>query len=80
MDKVLTALRSEVFDYVLGRDDGGNTVQDNIASYLAEMLEWIDRGAQPGHISFESAIRWRASQGLTLSSLLHAYRLGAATI
>jgi hypothetical protein len=80
VDKVLTVLRSEVSDYVLGGDDGGNTVQDNIASYLAEMLEWIDRGAQPGHISFESAIRRRASQGLTLSSLLHAYRLGAATI
>lgn len=80
VEKVFAVLRSEVSDYVLGRDDGGNTARDNIASYLAEMLDWIDRGAEPGHISFESAIRRRASQGLTLSSLLHAYRLGAATI
>ena len=79
MARVLTVLRSEVSDYV-GRDDGGNTIQDNIASYLAEMLDWIDLGAEPGHESFDSAIRHRASQGLTLSSLLHAYRLGAATI
>jgi hypothetical protein len=78
--RVLTRLRSEVPDYLPGDDDSGETAQDNIASYLAEMLDWIDRGAQPGHISFESAIRRRASQGLTLSSLLHAYRLGAATI
>jgi hypothetical protein len=72
-------LRADVSDYV-GRDDGANIVQDNIAAYLAEMLDWIDLGAEPGHESFDSAIRHRASQGLTLSSLLHAYRLGAATI
>ncbi|MCV7174196.1 PucR family transcriptional regulator [Mycolicibacterium sphagni] len=77
--KVLDVLRDEVSDYV-GRDDDGNTVQDNVAGYLAEMLDWIDLGAEPGHQSFDSAIRHRASQGLTLSSLLHAFRLGAATI
>lgn len=77
--KVLTRLRSEVPDYLY--DDGsGETVQDNIANYLAEMLDWIDQGAEPGHTSFDSAIRRRASQGLTLASLLHAYRLGAAII
>jgi DNA-binding PucR family transcriptional regulator len=79
VEKVLAVLRTEVSDYV-GRDDGGNTIQDNIAAYLAEMLDWIDLGGEPGHQSFDSAIRHRASQGLTLSSLLHAYRLGAATI
>jgi hypothetical protein len=77
--KVFIVLRSEVSNYI-GRDDDGNTVQDNIAGYLTEMLDWIDLGADPGHWSFDSAIRHRASQGLTLSSLLHAYRLGAATI
>jgi hypothetical protein len=77
---VLTRLRSEVPDYLPGDDDSGEAAQDNIASYLAEMLDWIDLGADPGHWSFDSAIRHRASQGLTLSSLLHAYRLGAATI
>ncbi|BBY66835.1 PucR family transcriptional regulator [Mycolicibacterium helvum] len=80
MAKVFAELRGEISDYLLGRDDGGNTVQDNIAAYLDEMLDWIDLGADPGHRSFDSAIRYRASQGLTLSSLLHAYRLGAAII
>ncbi|WP_197516324.1 CdaR family transcriptional regulator [Mycobacterium sp. E2497] len=61
-------------------DDNGETVRGNIAEYLDEMLEWIDRGTDPGHHSFDSAIHHRASQGLTQSSLLHAYRLGAATI
>ncbi|WP_163910885.1 PucR family transcriptional regulator [Mycolicibacterium aubagnense] len=78
--KVFSVLRGEVSDYVLGRDDEGNTVQDNIAAYLDEMLDWIDLGGEPGDRSFDSAIRHRAGQGLTLSSLLHAYRLGAATI
>lgn len=80
MTKVLSRLREEVPDYLPNRDYRGETVRDNIANYLAEMLDWIDRGAEPGQVSFEPAIRWRASQGLTLSSLLHAYRLGAATI
>ncbi|PLV47669.1 PucR family transcriptional regulator [Mycobacterium simiae] len=78
--KVLTLLRTEVPDYLPSSDDSGESVRDNIADYLEEMLDWIDRGAEPGHPSFDSAIRHRASQGLTLSNLLHAYRLGAAAI
>lgn len=78
--KVLTLLRKEVPNYFPSDDDSGETVRDNIADYLAEMLDWIDRGTEPGHTSFDAAIRRRASQGLTLSNLLHAYRLGAATI
>jgi DNA-binding PucR family transcriptional regulator len=78
--KVLTLLRKEVPNYFPSDDDSGETVRDNIADYLAEMLDWIDRGTEPGHTSFDAAIRQRASQGLTLSNLLHAYRLGAATI
>lgn len=74
--KVLTLLRTEVPDYLPSSDDSGESVRDNIADYLEEMLDWIDRGAEPGHPSFDSAIRHRASQGLTLSNLLHAYRLG----
>lgn len=77
---VLIRLRSEVPDYLHSSGDSDETVRDNIANYLAEMLEWIDRGAEPDHINFDSAIRWRAGEGLSLSSLLHAYRLGAATI
>lgn len=80
VSKVLTRLRSEVPDYLPDDVDSGETVHDNIADYLDEMLDWIDRGAEPGHSSFDAAIRHRASQGLSLSSLLHAYRLGAATI
>ncbi|WP_082974386.1 CdaR family transcriptional regulator [Mycobacterium sp. E1386] len=78
--KVLARLRAEVPDYLPIDDDNGETVRGNIAEYLDEMLEWIDRGTDPGHHSFDSAIHHRASQGLTQSSLLHAYRLGAATI
>ncbi|WP_197509221.1 CdaR family transcriptional regulator [Mycobacterium sp. E3247] len=78
--KVLARLRAEVPDYLPVDDDNGKTVRGNIAEYLDEMLEWIDRGTDPGHHSFDSAIHHRASQGLTQSSLLHAYRLGAATI
>ncbi|MCX2711296.1 PucR family transcriptional regulator [Mycolicibacterium sp. J2] len=77
--KVLARLRSEVPDY-LHSSDNDETVRVNISDYLDEMLAWIDRGAEPDNISFDSAIRWRADEGLTLSSLLHAYRLGAATI
>ncbi|MEE6177863.1 PucR family transcriptional regulator [Mycobacterium sp. 050134] len=78
--KVFTRLRKEVPNYFPSDDDSGKTVRDNITDYLAEMLDWIDRGTEPGHASFDAAIRWRASQGLTLANLLHAYRLGAATI
>ncbi|OBI54482.1 CdaR family transcriptional regulator [Mycobacterium sp. E796] len=80
--KVLTRLRAEVPDYLPNGDDSGDAVRENIADYLAEMLDWIDLGADPGHWNLESAnrVRHRASQGLTLSSLLHAYRLGAAAI
>jgi hypothetical protein len=78
--KVLTRLRKEVPNYFPSDDDSGETVRDNIADYLAEMLDWIDRGTEPGHTSFDAAIRQRASQGLTLANLLHAYRLGAAAI
>lgn len=78
--KVLTRLRNEVPDYLPRDDDSEETVRDNIAAYLDEMLEWIDRGADPGRHSFDAAIRRRASQGLTQSNLLHAYRLGGATI
>lgn len=78
--KVLARLRGEVPDYLPIDDDNGETVRDNVAEYLDEMLEWIDLGTDPGHHGFDSAIRHRASQGLTQSSLLHAYRLGAAAI
>ena len=72
-------LRADVSEYV-GRDDGAAWFRTISPVTSAEMLDWIDLGAEPGHESFDSAIRHRASQGLTLSSLLHAYRLGAATI
>lgn len=78
--KVLALLREEVPNYFPGDDDGSETVRDNVANYLAEMLDWVDRGAEPGQTNFDAAIRRRASQGLTLSGLLHAYRLGAAEI
>ncbi|OBH78355.1 hypothetical protein A5679_09320 [Mycobacterium scrofulaceum] len=78
--KVLARLRAEVPDYLPIDDDNGETVRGNIAEYLDEMLEWIDQGTDPGHHSFDSAILHRAGEGLTQSSLLHAYRLGAATI
>jgi hypothetical protein len=78
--KTLVRLRSEVPDYLHANHDSDQTVRDNISNYLDEMLEWIEQGAEPGHINFDSAIRWRADEGLTLTSLLHAYRLGAATI
>ncbi|WP_156738069.1 PucR family transcriptional regulator [Mycobacterium scrofulaceum] len=80
MTKVLARLRAEVPDYLPIDDDNGETVRGNIAEYLDEMLEWIDQGTDPGHHSFDSAILHRAGEGLTQSSLLHAYRLGAATI
>jgi DNA-binding PucR family transcriptional regulator len=80
VSKVLILLRSEVPDYLPADDYNGETVRDNIAAYLSEMLDWIDRGSEPRRSSFDAAIRHRAGQGLTLSSLLHAYRLGAAKI
>ncbi len=72
-------LRADVSDYV-GRDDGAAWCRTISPVTSAEMLDWIDLGADPVQWSSDSAIRHRASQGLTLSSLLHAYRLGAATI
>ena len=51
------------------RDD---SVHDNVTTYPAEMLDWIDRGADPGR---QSAT---APAGASLSSLAHAYHLGAA--
>lgn len=60
--KVLTRLHGEVPDYLPNNDDSGETVRDNIANYLAEMLDWVDRGAEPGETSFDSAIRRRAAK------------------
>lgn len=80
--KVLTQLATEVPDFLPSGDDGVESVRENIADYLAEMLDWIDLGADPGHWNLDTAhrMRHRAGQGLTLSNLLHAYRLGGAAI
>ncbi|WP_374022554.1 PucR family transcriptional regulator [Mycobacterium sp. HNNTM2301] len=80
--KVLARLGTEVPDYLPSGEYSADAVRDNIADYLAEMLAWIELGADPGHWDLDTAnrMRHRASQGLTLSSLLHAYRLGAAAI
>ncbi len=80
--KVLTRLSTEVPDYLPSGDHSADAVYDNVADYLAEMLAWIELGADPGHWNLDTAnrVRHRAGQGLTLSNLLHAYRLGAAAI
>ncbi|GAS89090.1 putative CdaR family transcriptional regulator [Mycolicibacterium brisbanense] len=80
--KVLTRLRADITDYLPSSGDSVESVRTNIADYLAELLDWIDLGADPAHWNLETAnrVRQRAGEGLTLSNLLHAYRLGAAAI
>jgi PucR C-terminal helix-turn-helix domain/GGDEF-like domain len=51
-------------------------IRSNIAAYVDDVLNLASGGAEPRPDALEAVMRKRAGDGITLTSLLHAYRIG----
>ena len=57
-----------------------DNLRDQISNYLADVLDYMAGAPEPGPEALDPFMRAKFDAGITLTSLLHSYRLGAATI
>lgn len=78
--QVAAAFRAEIPGYGRGEGLTDEEIRGNIGQYLDEILDRIGGGPEPRPEGLDVFMRGRLDAGITLTSLLHAYRLGAAVI
>jgi PucR C-terminal helix-turn-helix domain len=76
VEEIAQAFRAQVPGYHPGEGLSDNDVRKNIAAYVDDVLNLVAGGPEPKHEALEGAMRQRAGQGITLTSLLQSYRLG----
>lgn len=76
MDTIAAAFRAQVPGYLPGEGLSDSNVRKNIAAYVDDVLDLVGGGSEPKVEVLESVMRQRADDGINLTSLLHAYRVG----
>jgi hypothetical protein len=74
--EIAEAFRAHVPGYQRGEGLSDSNVRENIAAYVDDVLNLAATGSQPRPETLEAVMRQRAGDGITLTSLLHAYRVG----
>lgn len=74
--KIAEAFRAEVPGYRPGEGLSDSNIRKNIAAYVDDVLNLVGGGPEPEDQVLEAIMRQRADEGITLTSLLQAYRLG----
>jgi hypothetical protein len=76
VEEIARAFRTHVPGYSPGEGLSDSDVRKNIAAYVDDVISLAATGSQPKPEALEAMMRQRADDGITLTSLLHAYRLG----
>jgi hypothetical protein len=76
VEEIAKAFRAHVPGYSLEEGLSDNDVRKNIAAYVDDVINVAASGLQPTPAGLEAMMRQRADDGITLTSLLHAYRVG----
>jgi PucR C-terminal helix-turn-helix domain len=76
VEEIAQAFRSQVPGYGPGEGLSDSSIRKNIAGYVEDVLNLAGGGPEPRPEALEMLMRQRAEEGITLTSLLQAYRLG----
>jgi hypothetical protein len=77
--QIAAALRADIPGYRPGEGLSDEELHDQISSYFADVLDHIGGAPEPGPGALDPFMRAKFDAGITLTSLLHSYRLGVAT-
>jgi PucR C-terminal helix-turn-helix domain len=76
VEEIAEAFRAQVPGYRSEEGLSDSDIRSNIAAYVDDVLNLASGGSEPRPDALEAVMRKRAGDGITLTSLLHAYRLG----
>jgi hypothetical protein len=76
VEEIALAFRAHVPGYHAEEGLSDNNIRTNIAAYIEDVLNLAVTGSEPRPETLELVMRQRADDAITLTSLLHAYRLG----
>jgi hypothetical protein len=76
VEEIAQAFRSQVPGYRPGEGLSDSNIRKNIAAYVDDVFNLVGGGPEPRPEALETIMRQRADDGVTLTSLLQAYRLG----
>lgn len=76
VEEIAREFRSQVPGYRPGEGLLDSNIRKNIAAYVDDVFNLVGGGTEPRPEALEKIMRQRADDGITLTSLLQAYRLG----
>jgi hypothetical protein len=76
VEEIAQEFRSQVPGYRPGEGLSDSDIRKNIAAYVDDVFNLVGGGPEPRPEALEAMMRQRADDGVTLTSLLQAYRLG----
>jgi PucR C-terminal helix-turn-helix domain len=76
VEEIAEAFRAHVPGYHPAGGLSDSSIRKNIAAYVDDVLSLAGGGPEPSPEALETIMRQRADEGITLTSLLQAYRLG----
>lgn len=80
MARIAAALRAEIPGYRLGEGLSDEDLGHQISSYVTDVIDHLGGAPEPAPEALDPFMRAKFDAGITLTSLLHSYRLGVATI
>jgi PucR C-terminal helix-turn-helix domain len=81
VDRIVETLREQVPGYGVNEGLSDEDIRSVLTAYLMEVLEELEGGAGRGTTSaHEELMRRRANEGITLTNMLHSYRIGVSLL